>query len=53
VEGVGKRNTVAKQKDAVPGDSFVRNVGSEHADMTVECFSGIRAEQLHRMIGKR
>ena len=31
----------------------MRNVGAEHADMTVECFPGIKTEQLHRVIEKR
>jgi hypothetical protein len=30
-----------------------RNVGAEHTDMMVECFPGIRTEQLHRVIEKR
>jgi hypothetical protein len=29
-----------------------RSVGAEHADMMVECFPGIKTEQLHRMIEK-
>jgi hypothetical protein len=37
----------------VVGDSIVRNVGAEHVDMKVECFPGIRTEQLHRVIEKR
>jgi lysophospholipase L1-like esterase len=37
----------------VVGDSILRNVGTEHADMTVECFPGIITEQLHRLIEKR
>jgi hypothetical protein len=35
-------------KCMVVGDSLVRNVVAEHADMKVECFSGIKTEQLHR-----
>ena len=35
------------------GDSIVRSVGAEHADMVVECFPGIKTEQLHRVIEKR
>jgi hypothetical protein len=35
------------------GDSMLSNVGAEHTDMMVECFPGIRAEQLHRVIEKR
>jgi hypothetical protein len=45
----GKRDTVVKQRGAkclVMGNSMLSNVGAERADMMVECFSGIRAEQL-------
>jgi lysophospholipase L1-like esterase len=35
------------------GDSMLRNVGAEHAGMMVEYFSGIRTEQLQRVIEKR
>ena len=53
----GKRDTVpAKQKIAeciVVGDSTLRNVGAEYADMMVECFPGNKTEQLHRVIEKR
>ena len=45
----------AKQKTAncmAVGNSIVRSVGAEHADMMVECFPGIKTEQLHRMIEK-
>ena len=55
--GAGKRDTVhAKQKVAkcmVVGDSILRNGGAEHADMIVECFPGIKTEQLHRVIEER
>jgi hypothetical protein len=37
----------------VVGDSVLRNVGAEHADMMVECFPGIETEHPHRMIEKR
>ena len=37
----------------VVGDSILRNVGAEHADMKVECFPGIKIEQLHRVMEKR
>jgi hypothetical protein len=30
----------------------VRNVGAELVDMKVECFTGVRTEQLHRVIEK-
>jgi len=55
--GAGKRDTVyAKQKLAkcmVVGDSLLRSVGADHEDTIVECFPGIKAEQLHRVIEKR
>jgi len=35
------------------GDSIVRNVGADHADMKVECFLGIKTEQLRRVMEKR
>ena len=40
-------------KCIVVGDSIVRNIGAEHADMKVECFPGIKTEQLHRVMEKR
>ena len=45
----------AKQKTAncmAVGNSIVRSVGAEHADVMVECFPGIKTEQLHRVIEK-
>ena len=36
----------------VIGDSMVRNVGTEQAEMRVECFPGIKTEQLHRVMDK-
>jgi lysophospholipase L1-like esterase len=54
--GAGKREIVPiKQKAAkcmVVGDSVVRGVGDEHTEM-VECFPGIKTEQLHKVIEKR
>jgi hypothetical protein len=47
--GSGEKKSTAdiqKVKCMVVGDSIVRNVGSEHADMKVECFPGIKAQQL-------
>lgn len=35
------------------GDSIVRNVGTEHSNMKVECFPRIRTEQLHRFVENR
>ena len=37
----------------VLGDSIIQNVGTECSDMKVECFLGIRMEQLHRIIEYR
>jgi len=37
----------------VLGDSIIRNVGTEFSDMKVECFPGIRTEQLHGVIENR
>ena len=55
--GTGERDTMpTKQKVTncmVVGDSIVRNVGAEHEDMKVECFPGIKTEQLHRVMEKR
>ena len=36
----------------VVGNSIVRNVGADHADMKVECFPGIKTEQLNRVMEK-
>ena len=35
------------------GESIIWNVGTECSDMKVECFLGIRTEQLHRVIEYR
>jgi hypothetical protein len=35
------------------GDSTVQNVGTEHSNMTAECFLGIRTEQLHGVMENR
>ena len=40
-------------KCTVVGDSMLRKVGVEHAEMKVECFLGIKTEELHRVIEKR
>lgn len=54
---VGRRDTVqGHQQDAkclVLGDSIIRNVGTEDGNMMVECFPGIRTEQLHRVVENR
>ena len=58
------RLAAADRQDTVPGhlkggeclvlgDWFIRNVGTEYSDMKVECFPGIRTEQLHRVIQNR
>ena len=39
-------------KCMVVGDSILRNVGEEHADVKVECFPGIKTEKLHRVMEK-
>jgi hypothetical protein len=40
-------------KYMVAGDSLLRNVGALHADMKVECFPGIKTEQLRRVMERR
>jgi len=40
-------------KCLVVGNSIVRNFGAERADMKLECFPGIKTEQLHRVMEKR
>jgi len=54
---VEKRDTVTvkpiREKCLVLGDSLVRNVGADKSDMRVECFPGIRAVQLRRVIQNR
>ncbi|PNF20640.1 hypothetical protein B7P43_G04217 [Cryptotermes secundus] len=48
---VARGDTVQRQQDAeclVLGDSIIRNVEAEH--MRVQCFPGIRTEQLQRVI---
>jgi hypothetical protein len=55
--GTGFTDTMPTEQNVTTcmavGDSIVRNVGAEHADMKVECFPGIKTEQLHRMIERR
>ena len=52
--GTGKRDTILANPDVtqcmVVGDSILRNAGVEHAEMNVECFPGIKTEQLHSVI---
>ena len=41
------------EKCLVLGDSIVRSVGAENSNIRVECFPGIRADQLRRVIENR
>jgi hypothetical protein len=54
---VGRSDTVPGHPKGgeclVLGDSIIRNVGTEYPDMKVECFPGIRTEQLQRIIERR
>jgi hypothetical protein len=54
---VGKGVTITVkpvvEKCLVLGDSIVRNVGAEKTNMRVECFPGIRADQLRREMENR
>jgi hypothetical protein len=51
----GRRDAVGKQREEaeclVLGDSIIRNVESEH--VRVQCFPGIRTEQLQRVVENR
>ena len=53
--GNGDKVTVkpVSEKCLVLGDSIVRNVGTEKPNMRVECFPGIRADQLRRVVENR
>jgi hypothetical protein len=48
---IGRKVTVQEyhegEKCLVVGDSIIRNVGTGQNIMIVECFPGIRTEQLH------
>jgi hypothetical protein len=54
---VGQRDTVTvkprREKCLVLGDSIIRNVGAEKSNMRVECFPGIRTDQLRRVMENR
>jgi hypothetical protein len=54
---VGKGDTVTLkpvgEKCLVLGDSIGRNVGAEKSNKRVECFPGIRADQLRRVMENR
>jgi hypothetical protein len=56
-QDVSKRDTVQVKpggaKCLVLGDSIVRNVGEDKTIMRVECFPGIRADQLCRVLENR
>jgi len=41
------------EKSLLLGDSIVRNVGAEKPNMRVECFPGIRADQVRRVMENR
>jgi hypothetical protein len=41
------------EKCLLLGDSIVRNVGAENQNMRVECFPGIRADQLRIVMENR
>jgi hypothetical protein len=53
---VGRRDTVPGHHKGgeclVLGDSIIQNVGTECSGRKVECFPGIRTEQLQRFIEK-
>ena len=51
VAGARKGDTLPA-KCMVVGDSVLRSIEAEHADTMVKCFSGIKTEQLHRVIEK-
>ena len=40
-------------KCMVFGESILGNAGEEHAEMKVECFPGMKTEQLHRLLEKK
>jgi hypothetical protein len=50
---IGKEDTVQEHHEGkqclVVGDSIIRNVGTGQNNMVVECFPGIRTDQLHRV----
>jgi hypothetical protein len=56
-QNVGKGETITekpeREKCLVLGDSIVRNVGAEKSNIRVECFPGIRADQLRRVMENR
>ena len=55
--GTGDKDSMSTKQKVVKcmvvGDSLVRNVGADHGNMEVECFPGIKTEQLHRVMERR
>jgi hypothetical protein len=55
--GIGRKVTVQEHHEGdkcwVVGDSIIRNVGTGQNNMMVQCFLGIRMEQLHRVLDNR
>jgi len=41
------------EKCLVMGDTVIRNVGTGRRNMVVECFQGIRTDQVHRVVENR
>ena len=37
-------------KCIVVGDSMIRNVGADQEEISVECFPGIKTDQLHKVM---
>jgi hypothetical protein len=54
-ENVGSMGTVPEKSEGVKClvDSIVRNLGADKSNMRVECFPGIRADQLCRVMENR
>jgi len=54
---IGRQVTVQEHQEGehclVVGDSIIRNVGTGQNNMMVECFPGIRTEQLHKVLDNR
>jgi hypothetical protein len=54
---IGRQVTVQEHYEGeqclVVGDSIIRNVGTGQNNMMVECFPGIRTENLHRVLDNR
>jgi hypothetical protein len=54
---IGRQVTVQDHHEGeqclVVGDTIIRNLGTGQHNMTVECFPGIRTEQLYRVLDNR